>query len=605
MSQDQATEKAPIINCHTHVFIGENIPPQIGKTFIWWPFYNFFTIPAILCLCRFWYLNKWSPSKFKYTGTYKSLKTTFYNCKMFVARTALRYISALLSILIVYHAVIFILKFLDKSPIKPDGNLPDACKKTIKWLQDHSLFYDPTSSFIKIAIVTFAILFIKSGRQIIVFIAKKAWSFLSLIPDKKTLQFVARYINIGRFAYYESSFTTFKKLKDQYPAKTGFILLPMDMEFMDAGEIKEAGKFGKQMDELWHIKKDNLEIAFPFVFIDPRRKNVESFIDKDENPVPDTPFLKWQKDENKPGRVVLLDCFIKDYIEEKKFNGFKIYPALGYYPFDEELLALWKYAADNSIPITTHCIRGTIFYRGKKDKMWDFHPVFQEGRSGGIFCPLLLPEIKNVDFINNFTHPLNYLCLLEERLLRIIIGKADEKIKELFGYNGQDIPMNHNLSKLKLCFGHYGGDDEWARYFEKDRDNRTKDIIQHPTTGIKFCNGTSLDPIESSFVILEQIWKYSDWYTIISSMMLQFENVYSDISYIIHNDAIVPLLQSTLQNPDLRNKVLLGTDFFVVRNHKSDKEMLADIECNLDKDDFDVIARDNPKLFLTHTHSVL
>src|SRR6185436_827568 len=66
------------------------------------------------------------------------------------------------------------------------------------------------------------------------------------------------------------------------------------------------------------------------------------------------------------------------FIEKKKFNGFKIYPALGYYPFDVQLLPLWKYAADHQIPILTHCIRGTIFYRGSKKTEWDYHPVYKQ-----------------------------------------------------------------------------------------------------------------------------------------------------------------------------------------------------------------------------------
>ncbi|MBK9961224.1 MAG: hypothetical protein IPP06_07755 [Saprospiraceae bacterium] len=59
---------------------------------------------------------------------------------------------------------------------------------------------------------------------------------------------------------------------------------------------------------------------------------------------------------------------VKEYIEINKLNGFKIYPALGYYPFDEELLLLWKYAADHQIPIMTHVIKGTVFYRDRKNK---------------------------------------------------------------------------------------------------------------------------------------------------------------------------------------------------------------------------------------------
>jgi len=48
----------------------------------------------------------------------------------------------------------------------------------------------------------------------------------------------------------------------------------------------------------------------------------------------------------------------------------------------------------------------------------------------------------------------------------------------------------------------------------------------------------------------------------------------------------------------LRSRVLFGTDFYVVRNHKSDKEMLADLEAALSEDELDMIGRINPRQFL-------
>jgi hypothetical protein len=36
----------------------------------------------------------------------------------------------------------------------------------------------------------------------------------------------------------------------------------------------------------------------------------------------------------------------------------------------------------------------------------------------------------------------------------------------------------------------------------------------------------------------------------------------------------------------------------VVRNHKSDKNMLSDMRGGLSEEDFDIIARDNPREYL-------
>jgi len=301
------------------------------------------------------------------------------------------------------------------------------------------------------------------------------------------------------------------------------------------------------------------------------------------------------------GQVLLDDCDLRDYIETHNFSGFKIYPALGYYPFHEDLLPVWKYAVDHDLPVLTHCIRGTIFYRGAKKNEWNKHPVFQENVAGDN-KPLLLNQTRNQDFCNNFTHPLNYLCLLKEPLLRILVARANPKVQQLFGFQDAQTPLLYNLNNLKLCFGHYGGEDEWLKYFETDRDQYTPALIKY-ANGIDFMfskssNGFSHDKIA-------QIWKSTDWYSIISSLILQHPNVYADISYTLHDPVIWPLLRHSLERQALPGEtrrladgVLYGTDFYVVRNHKSEKQLFAELEANLDPAQVDIVARINPARFV-------
>ena len=356
----------------------------------------------------------------------------------------------------------------------------------------------------------------------------------------------------------------------------------MDMHYMGAGKVSDEGDFRLQMEELAGIKKNHPDKAYPFLFIDPRRIKSQS------------DFLSYTLGN---GRVTLKECMVKEYMEDKKFNGFKIYPALGYYPFDEDLLILWKYAADHQLPIMTHAIRGTIFYRGTKMKEWGYHPVFTQttGRIEDPPEPLLLPELKNVNYINNFTHPLNYLCLVEERMLRKLVAKCRKEIQDFFGYTNAETPLLHNLSHLKLCFGHYGGDDEWTRYLDKDRYDYSQQIIHSPSRGIEFLKDSRGDYTEAK---LEDIWRFVDWYSIISSLMVQYDHLYADISYILHQQYIYPLLKESINSPYLKTKVLFGSDFYVVRNHKSEKEMLSQLEAGLSPAQFDQIARINPLTFL-------
>ena len=409
---------------------------------------------------------------------------------------------------------------------------------------------------------------------------------MQMLPGKRTMDMLKRYINILRYARYLHQRDIFTRLTNQYPADAQMIVLPMDMEFMGAGKPKKP--FDQQMLELHELKTNRPEKIHPFLFIDPRRKKagIKNFFE-----------YNIVGDHVKPTD----DCFVKEYMEDKLFAGFKIYPALGYFPFDERLLPLWKYAADNCIPIMTHCIRGVIYYRGPKKKEWDTHPVFEqnmnsEGNLNGNYEPLLMEQIKAIDVQEIFTHPLNYACLLKRDLLAILVAKAkDNRIRDLFGFNPETKTLERGLEHLKICFGHFGGEDEWEKFFEKDRDNFAAQIVRKPSLGIEFQTYKGKPRRGKP----EQVWRSADWYSIICSLMLQHKNVYADISYILHGDAkIMPLLHFTLEHDELRQRVLYGSDFYVVRNHKSDKNMMADMRSRLTETEFDQIARINPVKYL-------
>ncbi len=601
--------KDAIINCHTHIFTGDHVPPYLAKTYVPPPFHVLIHLKLLVLFFRWW--NR-GPATVYYTYGYK---------KAIKIKTAInRFLVSLypLNIIAGYYLFFFAFFLLYNllSPAFPPENswLSGIIHKAGIFLSP--VFPTLTAVWLRVTVLILLLLFFATIRNMILFVARLLWKALGKLPGKQTKEMFNRYLNIGRYAFHEQQSTIFSKLKDQYPAGTGFVILPMDMDYMEAG--KSTTRYRDQMQKLAELKAQsaNKDILYPFVFADPRR--FVSLDKEDRSQATEKEYFNWTTAE---GKITLGDCFIREYLEQHRFSGIKIYPALGYFPFDEQLLPLYKYAADNNIPVLTHCIKGTIFYRGLKKKAWDEHPVFKEAigsvaameekeenaaqgsaaKAEPEYGPLVLPQTKNVDFSYNFTHPLNYLCLLEEPLLRELVGKIIEKnpasrLGDLFGYNGAGEPMKYNLRNLKICLGHFGGDDEWLRYFEKDRYNYSSDLVKHPQTGINFFHTVSGKPSKGK---LEQLWKFTDWYSIICSMMLQYPRVYADISYILHGDqAILPLLKQTLLHPVLKEKVLYGTDFFVVRNHKSDKNMLADMMGGLSQTDFDQIARVNPLVYL-------
>ena len=475
-------EKDPIINCHTHIFTGDHVPPFLARTFIPAPLYFLLPLSLVVRSFRWWYKK---PGRIKYKRGYKNFVKTRTSIRSFFDRLGL------LSTLAGYYISLFAFFILYKlaKPILPAEET--WISRLLEWLYNllDPIFPHVEAKWLQILVVFFVFIFFRIFRNLVFAVAKLLWKVLGKLPGKQTKEMASRYLSIGRYAFHKEQKTILSKLKSQYPSKSRFVILPMDMDYMEAGKSKI--RYRDQMQMLLEVKEKatNKNLIYPFVFADPRRM-VEVEHEKGYKHG-DKTYFTWSIGTD--GNVVLGDCFIKDFIETHGFSGIKIYPALGYYPFDEKLLPLWKYAADNQIPVLTHCIRGTIFYRGPKKREWNEHPVFQQAmrqedkkdtdgfeddeymeqeEAETTYIPLVLPQSKNVDFSINFTHPMNYLCILDEEQLRKLISSVKEKdpatkLVKLFGYTNAGPPLKHNLSHLKICFGHFGGEDEWKRYFRK------------------------------------------------------------------------------------------------------------------------------------------
>ncbi len=592
-----STPKKPIINSHAHVFTGDYVPPYLAKTYLPPVLYHMVSLKFVI-KCLRWYYGKVKPLKFK--NNYKWFKRMMYQCEMFFKRY---YVLGALKLLIELYLIVAVFFYVGKLFIDLEyqyqGFFKKLIQKALVFLNDCGFIITVPNTFFKIVFFLLILTFFKSIRNLVFALLRQ----FKILPGKHITALFYRYVQIGLFSKYKKQSGIYAKLKRQYPKDTHFVGLPMDMEFMDAGDLSGGFNIRTQMEGLAAIKQKHKDTFHPFIFADPRR------ITSDPN------YFKYTVD--KDHNVILdKDCLVKQWLDAG-FSGIKIYPALGYYPFDEVLLPLWKYCSDHNIPIMSHCIKGTIFYRGKKKNEWDTHPIFTEGKlkdkasveieldiesdyiEHDAYNQLYLNEVKNIDFCNNFTNPLNYLCLLDEKLLYKVIKEAKDPktLEALFPCDDKNetVIKGKGLSKLKLCFAHFGGDDQWKRFLESDRDNYTSQLLLRPKEGIDFFNNSKGLPSPGK---LAYIWKYVDWYTIICSIMLQYDNVYADISYILHDEIILPLLKQTLSNRELNTKVLYGSDFYVVRNHKSDKAILADMRAGLTEAEFDQIARENPRVYL-------
>jgi len=642
--------KKTIINAHTHTFTSKFVPPFLAKTIVPWPLYYLIHTRWIVGLVKLYYSYQNSKS-FPGGGESNESWDAIYNRRRKSRRKTLFQFNfkSIKIIYIPWRIIVFWLSIVTFFYVAEflgwilgiDEGIADILPTIKEWLASKHLFFEfPTWGKV---LWTFAILiFINWSRRIIWFLIKKLFPLFQSILSPTGLALLERYLLMGRFSFYNSQQAVAQRALDQLPPRSQMVILPMDMEFMGAGKSKvtktmlatKAKNLGKgwtqadykdtfkyQMRELWGFVETKRKSAtnpnayHPFLFLDPRRLEEE----KEE-------FFNYTVVQ---GKMVLGDCYVKTYMDDRKFSGFKIYPALGYYVFDELLLPIWRYASENNIPIMTHCVVGTIYYRGKKEKEWNFHPIFKQHYKDKREAenkpePMLLPQVKAVELQFNFTHPMNYLCLLEEIFLRELIKNAkSQQTKELFGYTDMDTPLTYTLENLKICLAHYGGEEEWTRYLETDRDVYARSIIKHPNDGIDFIKNSKG---QLSWSKINSLWHDTDWYSLISSMLMKYENMYADLSYIISKPSIYPMLKETLRKGDkheeqhinymeevsdnkkashfkgrnrLRSHILFGTDFYVVRNHNSDKDLYTEIRAVLDDESFDLIARENTHNYLS------
>jgi predicted TIM-barrel fold metal-dependent hydrolase len=221
---------------------------------------------------------------------------------------------------------------------------------------------------------------------------------LNLLGKKDYAHLIKKYHQFLKIGDLKSQLEIFKLLQGFYPENTKFSVLSMDMEFMKAGNVKTP--FRTQLEELAAIKRDPAykDLIYPFVFIHPERVGLLSIVRK--------------------------------YIEEENFAGLKMYPPLGYYPFDEKLDQVFAYAQETKIPITTHCARGGVFYKGSITDDMLKHPM-----TGKVY-----KKRKNKFFTDIYTDPDNYEYLLQK------------------------------YPDLKLNLAHFGGFDEWEKYLQNSFD---------------------------------------------------------------------------------------------------------------------------------------
>ena len=361
-----------------------------------------------------------------------------------------------------------------------------------------------------------------------------------------------RYLNFVLYGDRPSQEEVAQQARQYYPSSTGFVMLSMDMEYMGAGRPQK--KLKEQLDELAALKQKTGwdKLIYPFIFCDPRR------------------LQPMHKRETGIEQEFIGDAFLR-YLEQHlrsgNFQGIKLYPALGYWPFDKRMKPVYDLACANGIPFMTHCTIGAVHLKYRMDAEERYHPFKRQ----------TLPDQRPVRFQAFLTHPLNYECLLNRELLK--------------QHWGDDAP---DYRELKLCIGHWGSGEDWHAYLKNARTDT-------------YYSGEA--PADHPALLLDrwhigkaEQYKNYTWFSVTCDLMRKYPNVYADISYTLNDAALLPLLKMILEADEkIRQRVLFGTDFYLVSKAISEREFSINVRAALGNELFEQIAITNACSYLSNT----
>jgi predicted TIM-barrel fold metal-dependent hydrolase len=271
-----------------------------------------------------------------------------------------------------------------------------------------------------------------------------SWLTSSINDKGKIARYIA-FTKIGSERSQEDVFQMALKVGKQYDASIRLIGLTLNMDHMDSEPSNPLNykNYATQLEEVKNIKRNSPKHFFPFLCIDPRHKTGADLRD-------------WVKDQ-------LTDGFEHQGKLYRYFYGLKIYPAMGFFPFDPALEEVYAYAEEYGIPIMTHCTRGGSQYIGKYiQQLIPKEPkiMLSTQKADDAFGEIkkLIEKYDNNGWIKNSP-----------------IGNND-KACDLFTHPQNYIPVLEKFPKLKICIAHMGGEGEFykttelAKKGEKDKE---------------------------------------------------------------------------------------------------------------------------------------
>ena len=325
MNKSIITDDWPIYNCHIHTFTKQHAP----SGFIKWVFsdvelgrINWMRIPVyllfvILYLVLLVLLSRFSVFLSGRTDLLSLLTYSFvlfFQAMLVIPVILLFVVLAVLGVILLLQVVIDLLVKMRK--VTPEGETRDQLLD----LKDQ----------------------VARGRRR----AIRSNMLIDLLvwinpASNDIFERMARFLKISEQPNQEA---VFKQVELQYPEKTTvFIVLPMDMGFMNLGKVDAP--IESQHKELLELTQKFAGQIIPFYAADPRHPDIVERV--------------------------------KNNLAKDKFRGIKIYPNLGYKPDDPKLMEIYKVCIKGDFPVLTHCSPGGIWQYGlsKKERRANSEPL--------------------------------------------------------------------------------------------------------------------------------------------------------------------------------------------------------------------------------------
>ncbi len=311
----------------------------------------------------------------------------------------------------------------------------------------------------------------------------------------------ARYASFASVGTMSNQQMVFENILQYYPAGSRFVVLSLNMDHMGAGpsELTYQG----QVDQIVQIRRLYPDTCLPFLSIDPRM-----------------------------GSDIEIISFVEKYVGSGlPFIGIKLYPALGYFPFDKRLDKVYAFCEENEVPIMTHCTPSGAYFLGELNTSMGVPFSIDYKDAGG---QVHEPSVKR-------PHKFSL--------------KSNDADCDIFLQPENWSTVLANYPKLKVCFAHMGG---VAQIFKKTKPGEPP-----------------------------------SWYEDVKSLMATYENVYADVSYTLSErrtwKEIMDFLKGNFATPiipwrhaygrpmqfatTLKNRLLFGTDYFMTEQEDTESNL--------------------------------